>query len=43
MFGLFLYHDKFFGQIVLLKNVGDILKPMEFEMRCKDVSLKHMP
>jgi PAS domain S-box-containing protein len=35
-------HDKFFGQIALLKNVGDILKPMEFEMRCKDGSVKHM-
>jgi PAS domain S-box-containing protein len=35
-------HDKFFGQIALLKNVGDIMKPMEFEMRCKDGSVKHM-
>lgn len=35
-------HDKFFGQLARLKNVGDILKPMEFEMRCKDGSVKHM-
>jgi PAS domain S-box-containing protein len=35
-------HDKFFGQLARLKNVGDILKPMEFEMRCKDRSVKHM-
>ena len=35
-------HDKFLGQLARLKNVGDILKPMEFEMRCKDGSVKHM-
>ena len=35
-------HDKFFGQLARLKNVGDILRPMEFEMRCKDGSVKHM-
>ncbi|MDI9396585.1 MAG: PAS domain-containing sensor histidine kinase [Candidatus Pacebacteria bacterium] len=35
-------HDKFFGQLARLKNVGDILKPMEFEMRCKDGGVKHM-
>jgi len=35
-------HDKFFGQLARLKNVGDILIPMEFEMRCKDGSVKHM-
>ena len=35
-------HDKFFGQLARLKNVGDILPPMEFQMRCKDRSVKHM-
>ncbi|MEY5062176.1 MAG: hypothetical protein RLZZ112_140, partial [Verrucomicrobiota bacterium] len=35
-------HDKFFGQIARLKNVGDIMAPMEFRMRCKDGSEKQM-
>lgn len=35
-------HDKFFGQIARLKNVGEIMKPMEFRMRCRNGSEKIM-
>jgi PAS domain S-box-containing protein len=35
-------HDKFFGQVARLRNVGDIMAPMEFRMRCKDGSEKQM-
>lgn len=35
-------HDKLFGSIYRLKNVGDIVPPMEFRMRCKDGSEKNM-
>ncbi len=35
-------HDRFFGQVAKLKNVGDIMPPMEFRMRCADGSDKVM-
>jgi PAS domain S-box-containing protein len=35
-------HDRFFGQVARLKNVGDIMPPMEFRMRCADGSDKVM-
>jgi PAS domain S-box-containing protein len=35
-------HDKFFGSIARLKNVGDIVPPLEVQMRCKDGSEKIM-